>query len=130
MIFIKKNQSNKLILSLTESSRLTNPYYLFVFENEFNLNVEPIYWTTDDTSNHPNRYNEFELNENTSGSTTGGISTDLSLISGQYKYVVYESEEQTLDVLETTQRIIESGRMVVEIDYTTTQTNNINNFYE
>lgn len=130
MIFIKKNQSNKLILSLTESSRLTNPYYLFVFENEFNLNVEPIYWTTDDTSNHPNRYNEFELNENTSGSTTGGISTDLSLISGQYKYVVYESEEQTLDVLQTTQRIIESGRMVVEIDYTTTQTNNINNFYE
>ena len=43
--------------------------------------------------------------------------------------MVYESEEQTLEVSETTGKIIESGRMVVEIDYTQTETNNINNFY-
>lgn len=129
MIYIKKNFSNRIILTLSESSQLSSPNYLFIFENEFNLADEPIAWHQEDTSDYTNRYNEFELIESASGSTTGGTSNELSLIAGQYSYTVYESVNPTLIVAETTGRIIEKGRMVVELDTTITNNNTINDIY-
>jgi hypothetical protein len=116
MIFIQKNRTNNVILTLTEASRITNPNYLFVFQNEFVLNSTPIYWSQTDISSYPNRYNQFELVEATSGSTSGGTATSLNLIQGQYKYTVYESSTPTLDISGTTGTIIETGRMVVAFD--------------
>lgn len=128
MIYIDKNSLNNFVLTLTENSRLTNPNYLFQFKNEYVLNSEPIYWTAQDISLYPNRYNQFQLNEAASGSTSGGTSgATLSLIGGQYSYTVYESTASTLSISATTGRIVEEGRMVVAIEnlITTGITNNI-----
>lgn len=126
MIFIQKNKTNKVILTLTESSRIGNPNYLFVFQNEFNLNSDPIYWSQIDLSPYPNRYNEFNLVEATSGSTSGGTQTSLNLIQGQYKYTVYEASAPTLQISGTTGTIIETGRMVVAFDSVTDSYENNN----
>lgn len=114
MIYIQKNNSNNVVLTLSESSSLTNPFYLFEFIYEANLTPNNIYFTTADTSLAVDRYNLFVINENVSGSTTGGTSTALSLSSGQYKYNVYEASASTLSISATTGRIIETGRMIVD----------------
>lgn len=113
MIYLKKDTENKVILTLTESSSLTNPNYLFVITNDYVIDSAPIFFTTPDISGYKDRYNKFIITESASGSKTGGIDVDLSLITGQYSYAIYESETVTLDVEETTGVILEEGRMVV-----------------
>lgn len=114
MIYIKKNEINPVVLTLTESSNLTSPFYLFEFTPEFNLEPVSIYFTTDDESLAPNRYNLFNIVESSTGSTTGGTSVSLSLMAGQYDYNVYEASASTLSISATTGVIIETGRMVVD----------------
>ena len=116
MIYIKKGVTNKVVLTLTEKSTLTSPYYLFIFENEFDLEENPIPFTTTDLSFSTNRYNLFEITESDSGEVDGGIDIPLKLVIGQYKYSIYESEFETLDISDTTGQVIESGRMVVVSD--------------
>ena len=113
MIYIRKNSINNIVLTLTEKSKLSNPYFLFEFVNEYNLEATKIYWTSDDISVSTNRYNQFILIEDESGSISNGIDTILSLTTGQWLYKVYESLEQTLNISETTGFVIESGRMTV-----------------
>ena len=114
MIYIKKNQLNPVVLTLSESSQLANPYFLFEFIQEFNTESNPIYFTTTDDSLSQLRYNLFNINETTSGSVSGGTNVSLNLMAGQYRYNVYESSASTLSVSATTGQIIETGRMVVD----------------
>lgn len=137
MIYIEKNKANKIVLTLSESSSLINPNYLFEFINEFNDNPVTIYYSATDDSLAKNRYNLFDLVENVSGSTTGGTNVALSLMAGQYKYNVYESSASTLSVSATTGTIIETGRMVVsDINFNfiqeviPSQNNTTNNIYK
>lgn len=128
MIFIEKNKINKFVLTLTESSKLSNPFYLFEFKADFNPTKEPIYFTTPDESLSTCRYNLFTLDENDSGSTSGGTSVALSLEAGQYIYSVYEASASTLVVSATTGSIIETGRLTVAFTGDTQQIiNNFNN---
>jgi hypothetical protein len=113
MIYLEKDNTNQFVLTLTESSRLVNPFYLFHFKNEYEINDEGIFFTTPDTSSYTNRYNQFTLIDSVTGSTSGGTSVPLSLVSGQYEYTVYESTGSTLSISATTGRILEEGRMVV-----------------
>jgi hypothetical protein len=76
MIYIKKDEVNQIILTLTEVSTLPNPYYLFVFQNEMDLLSAPITFYTADLSAYPERFNQFELDE----------PVDLVLVKGQYTY--------------------------------------------
>lgn len=106
MIYIDKGEINTFALTLSEVTTLVDPFYLFVFEGEYNTAVEPIYWVGTDTSNWPQRYNLFTLEE--------GV--DVTLTKGQYKYSVYESatpividENTNTDEL----NLIEEGRLVV-----------------
>lgn len=106
MIYIDKGEINTFALTLSEVTTLVDPFYLFVFEGEYNTSVEPIYWVGTDTSNWPQRYNLFTLEE--------GV--DVTLTKGQYKYSVYESatpividENTNTDEL----NLIEEGRLVV-----------------
>jgi hypothetical protein len=106
MIYIDKGEINTFALTLSEVTTLVNPYYLFVFEGEYNTAVEPIYWAGTDTSNWPTRYNLFTLDE--------GV--DVELTKGQYKYSVYESPTAIIvdiNTNETNLNLIEEGRMVV-----------------
>jgi hypothetical protein len=130
MIFIDKNTVNKVVLTLDESSRLTNPFYLFEFKNEFNIDSQPFYFYTPDTSVNRNRYNLFTITESSLGSKTGGNNVPLNLISGQYRYKIYESSAMTLSLSATTGRIVEQGKMVVSsIENVTITTGNTKNIY-
>lgn len=133
MIYINKDETNKVVLTLSENSSLSSPYYLFKFVNEFNSSPKPIYYTTPDLSINPGRYNLFNIVESASGSTTGGTNVALNLVPGQYNYTVYESSASTLSYSATTGVIIEYGRMVVdggpssddEVEPTQNKTNSI-----
>lgn len=124
MIFIEKESTNQVVLTLSESSMLTTPTYLFEFENSYNISADLIYFTAPDISSHPERYNLFQITESSSGSTTGGTNVSLSLIGGEYTYRVYESSASTLSVSATTGVVIEEGKMVVG-DYVANIINNI-----
>lgn len=120
-IYLKKDFTNRVVLTLNEASTLTGPEYLFVFENKYNTNSVPVYFTTDDLSSSISRYNLFEIIENVSGSTTGGTSVAISMMPGQYTYNVYEASASTLSISATTGVIIQTGRMIVD-DTSTTDT--------
>ena len=106
MIYIEKGEVNTFALTLSEVTTLVDPFYLFVFEGEFNTATEPVLWSGVDTSNFPTRYNLFTLEE--------GV--DVELTRGQYTYSVYESDEEII-VDENTNtnglNLIEEGRLVV-----------------
>jgi hypothetical protein len=103
MIYIDKGEVNTFALTLTESSTISNPVYLFKFTWEMNESLTPVYFVGLDTSPYPNRYNLFTLEE--------GVDATLNI--GQYRYEVYESlapnpaDETGLDK-------VEEGRMVVD----------------
>jgi hypothetical protein len=103
VIYINKDELNSIVLTLTEVSTLSNPYYLFVFQNEMNPESTPILFTTPDISAYPERFNQFELDE----------PVDVDLMKGQYSYSVYESLIPPITIQDTTGDVIEEGRMVV-----------------
>ena len=104
MIYIEKGQVNTFALTLTEVTTLVDPFYLFVFEDEFNTAIDPILWEGVDTSDYPYRYNLFTMEE--------GV--DLDLLKGQYRYLVFESPIP-VDINTNTDNLnlIEEGRMIV-----------------
>lgn len=104
MIYIEKGQVNTFALTLSEVTTLVDPFYLFVFEDEFNTAIDPILWEGVDTSNYQYRYNLFTMEE--------GV--DIDLLKGQYTYKVYESPT-AVDINTNTDELnlIEEGRMVV-----------------
>ena len=103
------------MLTLSENSRLTNPFFIFSFQNEYQMDSSPILWTAPDISHYTDRYNQFELLESATGSQTGGGTSSLNLVSGQYSYTVYEASTYSIPLSLTfsTGRIVEEGRMVV-----------------
>jgi hypothetical protein len=103
MIYIDKGEVNSIVLTLTEVSTLSNPYYLFVFENEMDVTDAPILFTTADISTWKERFNMFLLDE----------PVDVILVKGQYRYSVYESTIPPTSIQDTTGIVIEEGRMVV-----------------
>ncbi len=103
MIYIKKDEVNQIILTLTEVSTIPNPYYLFVFQNEMDKLSAPITFYTADSSAYPERFNQFLLDE----------PVDLELIKGQYTYSIYESYITPPTIANSTGVVIEEGRMVV-----------------
>ena len=126
MIFIEKNIVNNIVLTLSESSTISNPNYLFKFEYDFNMEPNEIFFTTADVSNYTERYNLFSLTENATGSTNGGNNVALNLERGQYTYSIYEATASTLSVSATTGVILETGRMVVG-NFITVLNNDLNN---
>ena len=107
MIYIEKDTTNKIVLTLTENSTLSNPNYLFVFENEWDMATDPIEIYLPDSSTATDRYNLFTLVD---GSGTGA---DLDLVKGQYTYQIFEAVGIPTTVSDTTGDIVEEGRMVV-----------------
>ena len=108
MIYITKDTVNTFALTLTESTTISNPTYLFKFVWEMNESLTPVYFVGTDISSYPQRANIFQMED---GDVLSGADVDLKI--GQYRYEVYESstpnpsDESGLDK-------IEEGRMVVE----------------
>jgi hypothetical protein len=107
MIYLDKSTTNTFVLTLTESTTISNPTFLFKFVWELDESLTPIYWVGTDTSAYTYRYNLFTLEE--------GV--DATFKIGQYRYEVFESvtpitvDENTTEVGLTK---IEEGRMVVD----------------
>lgn len=123
MIYINKGQKNIVGLTLTETSRVTSPYYLFVFTSDGAKFQEEVIFVAPDVSGYPERLNIFEIVEGSTGSKTFANGHELllegeahlNLESGQYTYKVYESETLVTEVALTTGNIVETGRMVVQL---------------
>ena len=119
MIQLTKGQTQNIILTLTEKQTLTNPNYLFVFENRStNTDVKFVKLNNTDISAYKERYNEFSIVVNSHFNTS---------LNGQYTYSVYEQASPSntnptgLNLLET--GIMElSGTGISFTEYETTST--------
>jgi hypothetical protein len=91
VILINKNTTNKVILTLSEKTTLTNAKYLFEVTNDMSNAVKC--FIAADISTNKLRYNEFDFIENiTEDLLNGTFSLELS---GFYKYNVYEQASTT-----------------------------------
>ena len=100
MIYIKKDEVNQIILTLTEVSTIPNPYYLFVFQNEMDKLSAPITFYTADSSAYPERFNQFLLDE----------PVDLELVKGQYTYQIYESYTTSTEASHWVMKLLNSTK--------------------
>lgn len=106
---LKKGEVNNIALTLSERSRLVSPYYLFVFKSKFSLEDLFAYCTLQAVSNI--RFDLLQIEEKIN---PNGLNGEVFLIEGEWSYEVYESQEPTLIVSETTQRIIQRGFIIVK----------------
>lgn len=101
--FVKENTNTDLIVTLTELSTLTSPFfYLFVFKHiETKAEVKFILSTEDDLSEFKYRFNKWNI-------SIDDLFPDALI--GDYLYNVYEQESDT-DLSVTGKRIVEYGKM-------------------
>lgn len=99
MIYVERAVNTRVVLTLSESSQLVAPHYLFVIESNINEGFTPLVFTSADLSGYPERFNLFEFN--------------LDIPKGEYTYTVYEAQTSPTDVDDTTGVVIETGLCVV-----------------
>jgi hypothetical protein len=110
MININKNSQNVVVLTLTEKTTLTNPYYLFSFINGNTREVTNFIST--DLSTYKSRYNEFLITE--TGTTfvnlTGGT---INLKTGMYSYTIHQQTSPTNLIVSAATSVVEVGKVIV-----------------
>ncbi len=109
-MYLYKNQLNTVILELTLSSSLLNPNYLFEVISDMNP-TSILYFTASDLSSYKCRYNRFNII--VTGSTANYTAGTFNLLSGSYKYNIYESSAITTSISATTGRIISTDKLIV-----------------
>jgi len=109
-IVIKKGIKNNLVVTLSERSRLINPYFLMIITSKFDNSITQVSVLNSAVSNP--RYNILEIEEKTS---PVNLNSEVELVTGEHDYRVYESVDQTLDVNQTTNRILQRGLIIVKI---------------
>lgn len=116
MIYIIKNTTNNIVLELSGLTNETNPYYLFEFIDENNVDKPKRYFTTPNISTSIDRYDEFVMIESDNGSDTNADDSSINWNNGQYKYNIYISLS-VIDIDDVvsiiTNKPISTGRMVV-----------------
>jgi hypothetical protein len=125
MIRIVKNQSNIIVLTLTERCTLTNPLFLFRFINdESKLSYTFI---AQDTSLHTDRYNRFTITEKLNPTLT--LSEVYLPLSGFYHYEIYEQTSTSNLNYTLATGIVEKGKVkVIGTSTTTTAYDSQNKF--
>ena len=104
LLYTINNQSDTLV-TLTESTTIAVPYYLFIFTNvstkvEYKININSI----TDSSEYPDRINIFSFNT---------ITLFANAQSGQYSYEVYEQESST-NLDPDGLNLVECGKMLLQ----------------
>lgn len=111
MLVVNKSQNNTLIVTLSEKSDVTYPYYLFEFKSDVTSDTKNFIAT--DRSNYTTRYNEFLITE-TSGTeilTSGTITLNPT---GQWTYRIYgQYSSSNLVVANADSGVLEIGRVKV-----------------
>jgi hypothetical protein len=125
MIRIVKNQSNIIVLTLTERCTLTNPLFLFRFIND----ESKVSYTfiAQDNSLHNDRYNRFVIVEKT---TPNRLLSEIELpLSGFYHYEIYEQTSPSNLNYTLATGIVEKGKVkVIGTSTTTTAYDSQNKF--
>jgi hypothetical protein len=99
MIYIEKSEPTKVALTLTESSQLISPIFVF---HVTGVATDELF-SLPDESGYPERYNLFTF--------------DLDLPRGEYNCKVYETNDtQWEDLTDTTGVVIEEQILVVHSD--------------
>lgn len=109
-IVIRKNQVNNLALTLRERSQFVDAYYLFEFINSFSTTPLKRYCSAQNQASLNIRYDLIQISEQ---ANPNGLEGQVRLKEGEWTYNVYESSTPTLDVTETTGRIIQKGLLIV-----------------
>jgi len=110
MIYLQRDSSNQVVLTLKEKATLASPFYLFSFvpddTNEAKL------FTAPDVSTSTSRYNQFEIT--VTGGTENLLNGTINIEpNGFGKYTCYEMTGSTnLDISGTTS-IVETGKFLI-----------------
>ena len=105
---INKNALNSVALTLSERSRLVSPYFLFVFTNKFS--VKPVIAKCVVQSSFTNvRFDLIQIREKSNPDPLAG---EVFLIEGEWSYEVYESQDPTIEISETTERVLQRGMII------------------
>ncbi len=105
---VLKNQSNTLILTLTEKITLTDPNFLIEIFSKQNHDSTIARLSGDSTTNIT-RFNDFTLTESPTEDLETGV---VNLIPGEYNYFIWQTSASTL-FLSAATSIVESGPLVV-----------------
>lgn len=101
MIYAYKNVPTKIALTLTQNSKLVDPFYLFEFIQEGTTERIAFYKHYLDESAHPERCNIFDMT--------------LDFTKGEYTYKVYESADANPEsISDTTGRVVQAGLCVID----------------
>jgi hypothetical protein len=102
--------SNNVALTLTESTTISNPNYLFQFINDTSL--EEVCFIASDTSNFKERYNLFVIQlvaKNAINLLNGQIYLSDN---GYWTYNVYEQASATNLIVEDSGALVETGKVL------------------
>lgn len=110
MIRLTQNTSSNVVLTLSEVTTLSNPYYVFEFISD-DTNISKVF-TGVDISSNISRYNEFVIELNTVEDLNNSI-IDLKT-KGFYRYKIYSTAIlNDLDLNNVTE-LVESGKVYVK----------------
>lgn len=105
MLLYTKNSQSDTLVTLTESTTLVDPYYLFIFTNvstkvEYKINIS----SSSDSSVYPDRINVFSFNT---------ITLFANAQAGQYSYEIYEQESSS-NLDPDGLNLVECGKMLLQ----------------
>ena len=115
--------TNTIALTLTEKTTISNPKYLFEFEN--NQSHSKVYCISNDLSTYKERYNEFNIVVKLSGENALNGEIKLNL-GDEYTYRVYAQASSTNLNPSLATELVEIGYMTYEktmterVEYQTT----------
>lgn len=111
MIRLVLGTNEKIDLTLSEKTTISNPTYLFEFIN--NQGFQKVYCICADTSLYKERYNRFSIVVKTSGAVA--LSGEINLTLGdEYDYNVYAQSSTTNLDPALADEIVESGYMTYD----------------
>ena len=104
MIYLNTaNNSEKIIVTLTELTTIDPVYYLFVFTHVLTKQVVA-YLPSPDESAYPERYNEFDID-------TSVVFEDKP--NGEWHYVAYQQDNDINTDPDLTDGEVENGKMML-----------------
>jgi len=137
MLVIRRNQNNKMVVSVSRHKTIANPNYLFSFQHI--LSKENVRFYPKNISTSTNRYDEFEFNEGAEPvGYTGDVPYEVFPYPGQYYYGIYEMFNTGSTNPQYAFNKLEEGRCIVEDEsvpdvygytYTSSNENNSNYVY-
>lgn len=106
---LKKNEANQRIaLTLTERTTISNPNYLFEFINN---QTKQVYTCICGEVSATSKYNLFDITEGVDDRTNSSLILGLA---GQYYYNIHQQSSSTNLDPDLAQGIVERGYMVLE----------------